>query len=233
MLYLDANSMSDVYEDGDKVSLWQDLSESDNNAIQANSTYQPVFVESSIGGLPAIKFSDNIHYYLQTINNSGLSGNDFDLTVIAVFKLNVATKNYSAFISQYQDTIYDCLGIGVFASAGTKLAVDQWHPSGRKGSTVIQLATPYLSSIVIPLWQTASTTSKFYIDGIRETDTTFSSWGVPDLVANPFKIGNWKYSRTDMGFTGEMSELLVFDKDLEDNEREEVENYLKTKYSLD
>jgi hypothetical protein len=232
ILYLDANSMNDIYNNGDKVYLWQDLSNSDNNAIQENSTYQPVFVENSIGNLPAIKFSDNIHYYLQTINNSNLSGNEFDLTVIAVFKLNVTTKNYSSFISQYQDSGYNCFGLGVFASAGTKLAVDQWHPSGRKGSTVIQLDTPYLASVVIPQWSNANTTSKFYLNGIRENDATFSSWSTPNLVAAPFNIGNWKYSRSDMGFTGELSELLVFSRDLEDYERNDVESYLKSKYNL-
>lgn len=52
--------------DSDKVSQWNDLSGNGNHAVQANSSYQPVYKTNVENGLPAILFSGASYVRLVT-----------------------------------------------------------------------------------------------------------------------------------------------------------------------
>lgn len=83
LLWLDAKSITGLSND-DKVSQWNDLSGNNHHAVQANSTYQPVYSTNVQGTYPAVKFG---------------SGNGVKLVTnsitIDVFTLYVVTKRYA------------------------------------------------------------------------------------------------------------------------------------------
>jgi hypothetical protein len=234
MFFIDANTLSKSHNNLDYVTYIEDLSLMNNYAYQDNITYYPLFVEDSINGLPAIRFSENTEAFLETINNTGLSGQDFDISVFSVVKLNTTPPSCSTIISQNVGQFKKSLSIGTYGHKSGKLATDHWNAAGNYGSTLLSLDTPYLLETIIPNWGTNNVDTRLYVNGNRESESSYGDWDPPDdLTDKPFRIGNWAVtSRDDMIFTGDIAEIIVYNRELNDQEREDVENYLKTKYNI-
>jgi len=217
-LWLDASSLD--LEDDALVSSWIDKSENENHATQDNDENKPTFKTNILNGKPAVRF-DGIGTFLTTPN---LQLTDDKYSVITVLKnTKNATSGPWSFGSQ---------GLHYYAPWSTIL----WRGSGDGGSHVIinNFTTDsfWINSVIkkegtvmqdLTLDAYLNTINK--IGAYGDSTNTFSSSN--DVGIN---IGRWSTSGI---FGGDMTELLVFNKILTDENRLFVENYLSQKYDID
>ena len=201
VFWVDGNS---AITDGDnRVSEWTDLSGEEHDLLQSSASLKPLRVESAINNLPVLRFDggDRMISEQNTIFNQ-------PNTLFIIWKMS---------------------------NASTAFAFD--------GKTVTGSNSIFWSSDEVRLWaspriQYAKTAPFDYIlnSGIlNSSNSSLFENGVLQAVGNPgnnpiegFKVG----VRNDNGFplTGDIAEIMFFNRALDDEERELLEDFLRQKY---
>ncbi|WP_054023591.1 polysaccharide lyase family 8 super-sandwich domain-containing protein [Bacillus sp. FJAT-28004] len=205
-----------VTSDGNgKVSAWADQSRSANNAAQATAGYQPTLVSNGFNGNPVIRF-DGVD---DNLLSSGVTGNMDSFTVIFVLKPKT--------VKGFNQTIGAAGGWGQYSF--TTSANGSIFTGPRLSSRMIPEDGPGANTLVPNNWLTISyvtnnASTKLYKNG-NQLAYKFL------YLAEPwtgFKLGVNNSSTID----GDIAEVLVYNTALLDSDRQRVEAYLKTKYSL-
>ncbi|MCA9247387.1 MAG: hypothetical protein KDA42_09740, partial [Planctomycetales bacterium] len=211
LYHLDA--ATGVIENGGAVSAWEDQSGAGNDFLQANADRQPLYVASGLGGnnLPLLRF-DGANFP---------NGDNLVLTsptgVQSVIIVN-NTLSYAKGLS----------GIWGIDNADTGIrsnTAGQWVNPDNGGS----FTNPAGSSIAV-------NGSVFTGNATQPagTDAILSATRSTTLNLGTTGLGNYFRSNTSGGreWTGEIGEVLAFDRELSRAELQLLENYLSAKFGI-
>jgi prepilin-type N-terminal cleavage/methylation domain-containing protein len=210
--------------DGGKISAWNDMSSSNpqliNNATQSVEANKPTYINDGINGLPSLQFngtpdvSGNANFsYFQLTDGATLSlfgGNVF--TAFIVYNIDTAGTHY--FIGHkdgdtrwriYQDGFQSSQATGTFTVA-----------SNIQTSNIISVIG---SDSLVYQYQNGTAHGT-----IAKTSGSY-------LEDNAIWIGGTQDGGI-YSLDGMMSEIILFNRNLSDQERKDVEQYLSDKYQI-
>lgn len=212
--------------DGDPVDSIPDLSAT-GLTFTASGTTRPTFKVKKIGGRPAIYFdgSDDQLSHSTGFNYSGKTG----LTVFAVYSIKAALPGNGGIINE--DNYTSTRGWNLFNYADTDVGfIIPINSSTR----VIRRSLTSVGAYGRPTLTTArfqaSTEQTVWLNGTSDNDTIDGS--VPATVGASGVDGY--IGRTGAGeyWKGFIAELIVYDTNLSDTNRQWIEQYLRDKYQI-
>lgn len=224
--------------DGVSVDNWYDLnpqSISKINLAQATSNLQPLFKESGINNLPALRFDGNSTTgdYLTT---SSFKFQDFtkkdETTFFIVMKLAVPSDN-SPFM------IHDTLGAGtnrinLHAPEGGYLRFDYGYCC-IEGAGRVSVTSPsdFSATQKVVTLVRSSNTGIIRVNKNELTNTAMTSTFSDSLLNSTayFDVGRISYDST-YSFNGYIGELVIFRRALKTEEISSVEGYLMKKWGI-
>ncbi len=221
-LWVDAQSVdghgNETLTDGASVTSWNDKSAFDRATFPRNAG--PTFTRSGTFGKPAVRFTPP-----NFLAGNGPLATNFPLTVFAVF----------ATVNSAQAAVF---GLGDFASPdfnevwiGTSNNVAAVHrradPAAPAASTnVVNDGRPH--TVVARF--VSSSSVLLYVDGqLARADTTLRNYSPSNYGYFTFG-GVFDGSNETVPYTGDISEIRVYDRDFTDGERREIERRLFVKW---
>ncbi len=216
-IWLDAHSLN--YTDGSPVAIWGDLSGNGSNFTQDVSSKRPVFSTSGINGVPSLVF-DGVNDIMESSSIAALESSN--ITYFIVYDRTTTssdmliTSSYTSNIKKWRTYMNN--GQNTILSAHYSPTIKWVRFTDPPGPS-------FFSTHITP------TQHQTFNQGDLEMSKTVA-YTVPSGHNNVF-IGN-RNPLTVSGytFTGEISEVIVFNSALTDLERIMVENYLGAKYNM-
>jgi hypothetical protein len=195
-----------VITSGDKITEWQDLTNPGIKAFQTDGNLQPVFVQDAINGMPTIRYSGT--QYMQASSVYPVQS-DYSL----IFLVNLASNDYyNCMITGYGHAIY-YNPPRIFHSDGNNVAISS------KG---LMINKPAIISIV---YRDSNQTAEFYIDGVLTAETYIASNYDASIFFGAY-LGAYN-------LCGDLSEIILYERALDQDEKKSAESYLFDKYSLE
>lgn len=201
--------------DGNAISVWNDQNNSGNRASVVAVGLGPVYA-NTINRVHAVKFAGSTANYLQISNASFLNNTDYTIVVLEKRQSN-SSNNY--FIGESPTgSANQVLSLGYSADATVI------HSQG-SGTSYNSSVTAYNDSVDKPrlfvFTHSSTVGNKTYINGLlaaQDAAKTDHLFGLSTLA-----IGK--------GYTGEIGEIAVFTKALNNEARVAVEDYLSQKWN--
>jgi len=217
-LWLHADKGTVVDEYG-QIATWNDFSGNSNNVFQTNASARPKLVQSAIGNKPAVRF-DGANDLL--VGNN-LYVDEHNTSIFIVHKFDGLRKNaHQHLLCQYGD-----VGIKyrVWAPANTNYRLSYGSIGNSSvGAQAYSDKNFTLTSIV------SSSQTEFYSNsGLNASGTVGNFAG----METEFVIGSYASNNTSQLFSGDIAEIIIFDKTITQTEREKIEAYLYSKYQPD
>ena len=223
VLYLRADSLS--LANNAAVAAWNDESGLNNHAAQATTGNQPIFVQAAQNGKPAVRFNGSTQY-LTVPHAANL--NLTSLTAFVVYKVS----NGSAMMVKRNSDASANYGL-LTGNAGN---IQTLRFSAISNGT----SRDYNSTLGAAGYQFACVTVDGDASTVNFTRSGVASGGNPQtlltpLAANtaPLYLGG---QATSSGFNspmnGDILEVILYNRVLPTNERQNVEAYLASKYAL-
>ncbi len=235
VLHLDADSIEDL-EDGDRVEQWNDLSGSENNAIQSDENYMPTYKINALNGRPVISFS----------GGSWGNGDFFNIpNALDIFR-NVSgstiftVQKYESSVSTRQDIIFLNTASG---GASTRVSHggrgDGYNIAGRRLDDDsfrniilgdVDIGDFLLQASVI---DHSNDSAEIFVNSDSQGSSAFRGTGnTSDTNSVNAYIGK-SGSLLSNHFHGEIAEIIIYDRALSSNERLEIESYLAKKWGME
>lgn len=205
----------------ENVQVWEDQSSNGNDAIQLTTGNQPQFIADDGTGSPSVRFSGES---LQCADNTSLNPNELTIFIVGKYSLS-GSGAYQSFLMKTPDDSWTAGGYGVSQSGSSDLLtgwVNAYNTTSSVGYTNFSASTNVLFSMVY-----APGSLVVYNNGV----STIASASAPVLSTSnvPLIIGS---SPGGYDLDGDISEIIIYGSALSNSEREDVENYLRTKYDL-
>jgi len=218
--------------DGALVSRWVDQSGHSHAAAQDDASRRPIFISRSIGDLPAARFDGLDDFLTNTTNSLVASGQP--RTVLAVGRVakggrggalvtfcRSTGEGGTVFAAQHINLggVYYVYSDGVNGAGNSTLPIDRFAA----------LDEPFLTAFVS---RGAGQKLAVAVNG-REQPVQQPGAVGPDAGAAGFTVG----SREDIppgaqNWSGDLAEVLIFDRELPPEELKVAGSYLATKYAL-
>ena len=213
-LWLDADDMTSLADDG-AVSSWYDISGNGRHATQQLLANQPLFKTSALNGNPVVRFdgSNDVLGYDGTF----LAGTDY--TVFIVEARNDDQANY--LLGGTNGTANNNMHLGY--RTDTQFTHDHW--TGGYNATVDGFTS---QEYKVHSWHldNAGSARAIYTDGAlllgNGNGTQIASY-------HGAMVGGHMADR----FNGDIAEILIYDRYLDADERNQIGFYLEDKYAID
>jgi hypothetical protein len=217
-----------VARSGDrKVSQWTDISGAGVHLKQvAQTNLQPTWTDQSFNGYPAITFDGSS--FVRTDGPFNLQDGENNVTVIAVMK-PAATQNYFATLIDHgfdgDYSTYEFTGYVFDQFYSTENRYNLWWST--TGNVVLSPdVNATAGQVQVVTMVKDGTDSKGYLNGVLQDSNT-----VPNTLLAPIApVAVGARLDGDHGFTGDVAELIIYNRALTTTERETVESELMTKY---
>jgi hypothetical protein len=205
------------------VSQWADLSGNGAHVMQPTGSSQPTWTASAFNGKPALQFSGTSN--LMTSAPTDIHAGSGDQTVVAVILPSATQTNWSTIMdlssgpSQGFAWQQDGAQTNRFRMWWTGNPASGWQPSF--GATVPSGSAAQIVSVV----KTGASAAD-YLGGVAQGSTT-----VPTNIQMPattFEIGNAVGG--GYPYSGQIAELLVYNRALSTTERQSIEAALNARY---
>jgi len=215
-LWLDASDASTIILNGSDVSQWNDKSIEGHSAIQATPADQPAFVSSGLNSFPTIRFPHSGSGKGMTISGGLSIGANVDRTIFLVVNPAAGFLNNEVFGA----------GTGQMLDFGTNFVNNRLQV--RNSSSIISNvnSVTFGSPHIIIVNDAASGNMNAWNDGVL-------------IISNQTRHFNWNMA-VDLGvgwalfdgreYNGDISEIIVYNKKLDNTERVRVETYLNDKW---
>jgi hypothetical protein len=209
---------------GSTISQWADQSGNGNNATQPVAGAQPTVVSGAINGLPAVNFGGSADMQF-SLAVDGLSG-------MTIFLVNANNASFTGGGGR----VYNCpIFWDETANAGTvylspfETVVNWEFGTGQAGNQPFytrpaSIGTAFTMTDVVK----NGTTESLYVGGALVATQT----GKLATIANTQSTGNLGVGYLNTHWNGKIAEVIVYTVALTDAQRQQVEQYLKTKYGL-
>jgi len=230
VLRLDASEADSILKDGaNRVSQWNDLSVSGNHATQATLANRPVWVDNVLAGKPVIRFDGSDDYLAANTVASFLSGEDAPYSALAVIRRSTADRQdaiYSFGLSTSTTPV-----INARTTSGADTTPNQLRVLRRDNGNTLKDARggeigidPTIISIA-----DSGTLLNAYHDGTRII--TNADVNVGTITLDLFSVGVTRIGSSFFHYlSGDIAEILIYNRALSDSEREAVEQYLRVKW---
>jgi hypothetical protein len=221
-LWLKANTGLTL--NGSSVSQWADQSGHGNNATQAAASAQPTLASNAINGLPAVNFGGSADMQFNLPVN-GLTG--MTIFMVDANGASFTGGSYDAYNAPlYWDETADwgTVYLSPFeASAKWEFGTGQTNnlPSYTRPASI---GTAFTLTDVVK----NGTTENLYVGGVLASSQT----GKLAAIADTQSQGNLGVGYLNTHWNGKIAEVIVYTVALTDAQREQVEQYLETKYGL-
>jgi hypothetical protein len=229
VLWLRADSLS--LSDTDPVASWGDESGEGNNFVQATGGNKPLYRTGIIGGQPAVVFD----------------GTDDFMTAPHTASLNITSPHTCFFVLKLTslppgDRSFCLFQKGAMFNLRYKWYVNQAYFLNQNvlsGGNVLSCGSPTPLAVDTPyLYCAANSTSEHWewVNGVHDEDASlvdpnFGYWGVPLSGTDEARLGGFSdlsYYYTPMS----LCEMVLYDRELEEDERLQLEQYFARKYGL-
>lgn len=200
-----------------KVQVWHDLSANQHRAIQTKADSRPDLESSSFNGHPALRFNGSEQF--MTFTEQLLTSQCCSLFAVAS---DEGSGNHREIFSNWngaEGNSVSSLFLGTTGS-GTVRFSDNFHSS----DAIQSPETHFLLSAINSEYD-----ASLYLNG-----TLFNSKGSPLTERNldtPYVIGQQGNFNHEF-WKGNLAELIVFNRDLSEEERDQVHTYLIHRYQL-
>ena len=234
VLWLDASNIDFVdnstLTDGEAISVWKDLSGNGHNLSQDDNSKKPVFNTSIFNGRSALDFNQSV---LSLDSFTALDGKD-DYTIIYV--LDQDTSDGEQEIFHLENSIGTSILLGSYSQV-SRWGFSHRDISGNQNNKLSYEIDGYKHIVVFDRQAMGNAIDEMNImvDG-SENEAVINTWGdithIENLSnSNALHIGSLS-GGTLRSFDGRIAEIIVFDKELTDDEKIKVNYYLSTKWGL-
>lgn len=216
VMWLDASDISSLFQDSDGkkpvttgnqlVGLWRDNSENENHFSQPLQEARPLFVKTGIGGKPSIAFNTKQSIFMARSFPA-------PITVIYVTKQTGGSNNrvLSAMTNNWL--------LGYWGGAKNQAFYGGWvSPSGSPETDNL----PHVFSGIV---KGPGRDSEIWADGAIVATNQNGIAGPSGLAIN---TGQYSKEVSDC----QVAEIIVFNRDISQSERQKVEAYLKEKWGI-
>jgi len=213
-VYLTAERGTSTQSNNSKISSWADQSVNNYSITQATESLQPVYIENAFNNYPGIRFSGSEYLRMGLPSEIGLQNSDYEFFVVA--KSNSSASQYlvSASGAYFEAQLNGSTGFRYTPFSGTNL---DFGDSGDFAG----------SNTHIFNFSGSSTGGSVRIDGMEGGSS-----------ASNLQINNdgtiWigiRYNDVD-AFSGDISDIIVYDRMLSESDRNLVETELINKYNI-
>lgn len=212
-VYQDVGGTIPAANDGDPVALWQGYGGTSNHAIQADDLKRPIIKHGVLGGKPVIRFGGAHDMAYQT------SINTQDSTVFVV------SRSVNNGVQQYvlNDTVASTNRLHICYDSDRRIISRVYRGSYYGGYSSCENNDDF--SVVCVRVSGSESVVTLFADGrqgSREAVATFAYGAAIRLIGS--KNSNY--------LTGDIAEIIAYDRKLSDSERAGVEGYLFGKYGI-
>ena len=251
-VFTDVNNNTDV-ENNATVKIWRDVNPQKSTGDKPTLTdlggdnARPKYISSGINGIPSVYF-DGGDYLASIVGPTiPLISQDKTYSMFAVFRadLNKATPSIITQIGADGNTHT----AQTFASIGSVSGSGNGNPGFVTGpdidSSWVQLATmndqtDYIVGALVDFVNPATVVAdsvKLYVNSLTslasgKMSTKTAAPVSTGIIAEKFIIGANVKTTTSEHFTGMISEVIIFDRKLKDEEAQSVMKYLRKKYNI-
>lgn len=223
MLWLKSDNSVTSGGIGTAVSAWADVSGSGNNATQATGTNQPT-LQNGPNSLPTVQF-DGTNDFMQL--PQGLANFTQGASVFVVTKPTTIASG-KRFFEFATSPSHD--NIRIIESAPTGAQFDVNLSDGTASSVLSTSALTASSYQVIEAMHNGAGIGTFLTNGVQGAQNTMNN--IPNVTRTSNYLGR-DYSGTSTNYlTGEIAEIIMYNRNLTVSERQAVEGYLFTRYGL-
>ncbi|WP_339106155.1 LamG-like jellyroll fold domain-containing protein [Haloterrigena salinisoli] len=215
-MHLDATTL-DYLSDGDTIETWPDRSEAGNYAYQDSAENRPTYSPDAMNGDPVVQFSHTDETRLALYDEMATVGST---TFIAVGQFTGGLDNGEYIVGQDK-------GLGVegaryrIANYGNWDGTDEF--TWRVGTGNVEFGTPDTEPHVF----VEDSSMNVYLDGEKAPDMKEENTAT-DKYPTDLSLGSKGRGR---GFwDGNLAEVLVFDRELSEDEISQIHQYLANKY---
>ncbi|MFC1771069.1 hypothetical protein ACFLZV_04190, partial [Candidatus Margulisiibacteriota bacterium] len=214
-----------------KVRTWIDKSGSDRSVTQTNETYKPEFITNLLNGKPMLRFDGSDDRLSDT--NLPLIPTDNSVAIFVVFILKGNPTSQGAIFAQYPDSndaTNHYIMVDNYDGEDPDIHIfvyDQWPPGGGylvSGTDTIGKEHAYLVSTILD-----GSDRNLHINGVLMASDSSSIETYGGATPTRFDIG--RGAAVTNCLNGDIAELIIYDSDLSNSEREQVEKYLMEKWS--
>ena len=203
-----------------RVSQWNDLSGCGNHATQSDTNRQPLYVESGPNGLPTLFFDvryNNPAYGCKLLTSTALTNACTAFIVSRVIDAGELGIDWRRILGS-RDKNW-CLGT---YEVGTFYA----HAEGELSGLPTRLKTSYQFNRAYTLAVLNNKTNQsFYVNGFDVTGNSANK-------TPPGRLGIGGSDISNDTCDSQISEVIAYDRALSDEERQQVEAYLKGRYGV-
>ncbi len=228
-LWLDADDSSSLIVDmSNLVSQWNDKSGNANNATQMTVGSQPKFISSVTSNRQTVNF-DGVDDFLAAAGTV-LSKADQSLTMFVVFNSS-SDDAESALFGQFEnfDSSNHYATVTERRPLSSKIKFSNNPPllvSGIESSNNATLNNENIFSVIID-----TSSRKIRLNGIETADALDDTYTGSDPAV--WQIGSRLFFGIQISlFTGDISEIIIYDKTLSSDEIDSVEAYLSDKWGV-
>lgn len=222
-----SNSYGLIPENNATIPKWKDrnpqeIAASQKEFIPTSDPKAPLYIKNGIGGLPSLKFDGNNDYL--TNSSATISPNKTNFTLIAVWQ-SASNTNTPVLFSQHNNSCTAGVSGASFitSSAGSV----NYAACGTAAGTGIasNINTPYIEVIRAVSGATNGLQ-------IRLNQTLSSATVTTNLVGTNVTTIGAEIGGTVNIFNGLISEIIVFDRAINDGELVGIQSYLSSKYGI-
>ena len=220
-------------EDQNKIATWYDLNlqtTSRKNFTQLYSSFRPKFIEDGIGGLPSVLFNKNSHTHLFN-PHAVLDISDNDYTIISVSKLINENNNHNYIFTQggahFENScqVGTIAGFSYYKGYGFDSCGSNFHMSNQDA-----LNKDFINAAIIN-----GDEVKFFSNSTIEISAKLPLKNIGPAFAESV-VGGSSHSVYNVNeikaFDGQISEIIIYDRPLRQDEILDVLKYLSKKYSI-
>ncbi|MFT5523306.1 MAG: hypothetical protein ACI9HK_001252 [Pirellulaceae bacterium] len=229
-LFTDTAGSTPVTTTGESIARWNDKSGYNVNVEQGGAGNRPTYTGSigSLNNQAAVSFvggSGGDALSSPTGNNTAITGND-DRTVINVFaNTGFTSQNYQHTFQMGSTAGDQAYGISSSRAGNAGSAIGNHYWGAGFDSTAVASTAP---NIATAAWNGGPNTDSWYVNGNAAGVLTR---GALNTGTNEIQIGSRLAPFTE-GFTGSMTEVILYDRVLNSAERTIVDNHLSAKYDI-
>jgi hypothetical protein len=227
-LWLDAHDAATIQTSGSDVVLWEDKSGNDNNAVEVGAIYNPTYESSVMNGKPAISFVDNQYSTLKTPWETLFESDNTDYTILIVFKYTDPESNQILFKAA-EDHLTGENGATLVRSYTTSHS-GAYKINGVNNFANIETKVEYGTNVNVATLRKSADKGTVFLNGVQQ--------GSEKTISNPLKRTGFDLflghngGRDNKSFRGYISEFLVFNRGLSDEELDDITRYLGNKWEI-
>jgi hypothetical protein len=201
-----------VVTNGSAVTQWNDQTSSGNNAGQGNANDQPTLVPNALNGHAVVRFNGSSDYLVT--NSVVTTASQFTIFVVSTLgNAPGPVYNGDSGASGYGFYRQNSADYGVLYGGQSFLTFGSTITSGEQ---------------LQELENTSGNTLTFYQNGTQSGNTATAS---PNAPTGATYIGGVNSNASNL-FSGDIAEVLIYNRALSTSERQQVEQYLLNQYRL-